>query len=211
MLGMVIAPHGKVPNSFPYGIQYSYGGDGTYMCPYDPYYNQRGEIGFYHDTQLGMPAIGLLEKFRRNRAAKAIRKQRGMRGLGSSVPGDIELAPTYGYTPHMTGWVHFKEGFYQNPWVSPDGWRPSPLSGLGCPGSCPSYAMHGLAQIPTNAPIDPEVASVLKAMNDHNQKVFTLSIITTLAVAVSAIVTTIRNTKALREESRLLKRELAVK
>ena len=98
MLGFVVAPLGqKVDGQFPYGIQYTYGGDGSYLCPYDPQWNQNGEAGFYHDTRLG--------------------------GLHGGIPTDAELGPVYGYTPTVGGWVNAKEGFFPAPWRVPGGWN----------------------------------------------------------------------------------------
>lgn len=112
MLGFIVAPLGtKVEGQYPTGIQYSYGGSGTYLCPPDPQYYHRGEAGLYYDTSLG--------------------------GLGA-IPTDAELARNYGYTPVTSGWVNAKEGYFPSPWVPPGGWNaagafgPQPsLSGLG--------------------------------------------------------------------------------
>ncbi len=228
MLGIVLAPYGQVPGAYPYGIAYSYGGNGTFMCPDDPYQNQRGEPGFYTDTQLGLlvhsPPVGLFKRIAtmfksrrqlsgvseydvRQQTVQSLRTLKpALKGLGSSIPSDMALAPSYGYLPHMTGWVDSKQGMVQNPWIPPNEWRPAPLSGLGCAG-CAGPQMRGLGDA-TVTPVDPQVATVLQAMNDHNQKIFTLTVITTVAVAVSAIVATVRNSAALKKEQKLLKREL---
>lgn len=224
-LGIVLAPYNRVPGAFPYGVGYSYGGNGTFLCPEDPQHNQNGEPGFYADTQLGSatpeyafvqnmvsavknlvaarPRIaqsqGWLSKFKSRQAlgiptpewVVTSGSHPSLRGLGSSVPGDLELYNTYSYAPHMTGWVVNKDGFVQTPWNPPNGWRSSPLSGLA--GPAPQ-----LMDIP-QANIDPNVAKVLQAMNDQNAKMFTLSIITTLAVALSAVVSIVRNTRELRK------------
>lgn len=224
MLGITLAPYGKIDGSFPYEIGYSYGGNGQFMCPYDPYYNQRGEVGLYHDTQLGSAAPeyatllasiaatirDAMVKQGQTRGGMISRARKGgstagsgrrLAGLGSSIPSDMELEATYGYVPHMTGWItSSNQGFVQTSWIPPNGWRPSPLSG-------PSNQLRDIP--PSN--IDPEVAKVLAAMNAQNAKMFTLSVVTTLAIAVSAIIQVIRNTKALKQEHALLKRELATK
>jgi hypothetical protein len=98
MLGFVVAPLGqKVAGQFPYGIQYAYGGEGNYLCPDDPQWNQRGEAGFFYDTRLG--------------------------GLAGGIPTDAELGPVYGYTPNVGGWVNAAEGFFPAPWRVPGGWN----------------------------------------------------------------------------------------
>ena len=203
MLGITLAPYGQVPGAFPYGVGYSYGGNGTFMCPDDPYQYQRGEAGFYSDTQLGLPIIpppqGLLQRIATMWHARKVKKQ-----LGWSNPPDMAYQATYGFVPQMSGWITTKEGFVQSPWVPPNGWQPAPRQLSGC-SNCAGPQLRGLNDIPTDANVDPEVARVLSAMNDHNQKVFTLSIVTTLAVAVSAIVSIARNTRELRKESKLIR------
>lgn len=148
MLGIILAPFGKIPGAYPSEIGYSYGGNGTYLCPDDPFYNTRGEIGFYHDTQLGRPirsdvlspnsifipnqpgvkGLGFFGRMRARRVAKALHglgshqaMQIALNGLGS-VPSDFELAPTYGWVPMIDGWVQAREGFQVGSWVPPNGW-----------------------------------------------------------------------------------------
>lgn len=228
MLGITLAPYGQVPGAFPYGVGYSYGGDGTYMCPEDPFHYTRGEAGFYSDTQLGAAATeyspmnaimslmpravqnqGLISKIKARSALKGTRRTRahaaccencacGYTGgcpgcpdtvaiastrpstmLGSSIPGDFDLQPTYGFVPQMSGWVSSKSGPVQSPWTPPNGWRPSPLSGLG-------------------DAVNSDAAAILSEMQQQNRKMFTLSVLTTLAVGVSAVVAVIRNAKAIK-------------
>ena len=49
-------------------------------CPRDPYHYQRGEAGYFHDSQLG------------------------------EVPNDFELSTAYGYTPVNEGWTQTNQG-----------------------------------------------------------------------------------------------------
>ncbi len=49
-------------------------------CPRDPYHYQRGEAGYFHDSQLG------------------------------EVPSDFELSTVYGYTPVNEGWTQTNQG-----------------------------------------------------------------------------------------------------
>jgi hypothetical protein len=98
MLGFIPAPMGqKVPGQYPNQIQYSYGGDGHYLCPPDPRFNQHGEIGMYYDTPLG----------------------------GPQIPTDAELATVYGRTPVASAWITAKEGYFPSPWRPPGGWNPA--------------------------------------------------------------------------------------
>jgi hypothetical protein len=219
---MILAPYGKIPGAYPSEIGYSYGGDGTFLCPDDPYYNQRGEIGFYHDTQLGTPITewsvvapilstlrSILPKVNAsNRGYFANRRlQRsgamrglGLAGLGRTIPTDFDWAPTYGYVPQMDGFVYAKEGFHPGSWIPPNGYDPA--GGFGPPG----FQGPNLSDIPA-APIDPNVANVLAAMNEQNSKMFTLSLLTTLAIGISAIITITRNAKAMRAEAKASNRE----
>jgi hypothetical protein len=89
------------------------GGQGGYLGPARPYpttdrfFNTRGEVGWYYDTQLG------------------------------AIPTDAELAKTYQcYTPVNSGWINAKEGFITGPWRfgwDPAGQYgpPTSLTGLG--------------------------------------------------------------------------------
>ena len=95
MLGFIVAPFGQIPGAYPSPIAYSYGGNGKYLCPADPQFNQRGEHGFYYDTPLG------------------------------AIPTDAELSKNYGYTPVTSGWVTAKEGYFPSPWNPPNGWNPA--------------------------------------------------------------------------------------
>ena len=211
---MILAPYGKVPGAYPSEIGYSYGGNGTFLCPHDPYYNQRGEVGFYHDTQLGSTAeyntlLASLANIINSALPKAShgvfgkKRYRGVNGLGRSLVTDFDLYPTYGYVPQMDGFVQFKEGDHPGSWIPPNGYDPAGVYGPPTfqPGT--GSQLQGpsdLADIPP-ANIDPEVAKVLQAMTDQNAKMFTLSLVTTIAIGISAIITIIRNSKALRQEA----------
>jgi hypothetical protein len=93
MLGFIVAPFGKIPGAFPSPIAYSYGGNGKFLTPEDPQFNENGEPGLYSDTPLG------------------------------AIPTDAELATNYGYTPVTSGWVAAKEGYFPAPWEPPNGWN----------------------------------------------------------------------------------------
>ena len=103
MLGFIPVPLGQeVDGQPPSEIAMAYGGSGTYLCPPDPQFNTRGEIGYYYDTQLGGPAI----------------------------PTDAELASVYGHTPVAAGWISSPNGdgtttYWPAPWRVPGGWNPA--------------------------------------------------------------------------------------
>lgn len=201
-LGIILTPYGKIPGAYPSEIAYSYGGDGTFLCPEDPFYNTRGEIGSYHDTQLGAPTVeytpipvllpipvpkGLLTRWMESRRIK-----KALNGLGHSVPTDFEIAPYYGYTPDTDGWVVAKEGFNPGSWIPPNGY--SPAGAYGPPMAPATYSYPG----PLGDTAQPTPADLIATLNEHNQKIFTLSIISTAAVAVSAILAAWRTSKQLR-------------
>lgn len=188
-LGIILAPYGQIPGAYPSEIGYSYGGDGTFLCPDDPFYNTRGEIGFYHDTQLGrLPTPkGLLARWREARRVKKV-----LNGLGRSTPSDFEIAPYYAYTPDMDGWVVAKEGFQPGSWIPPNGWNPA--GAFGPPMAPPTYSYPG----PLGGLGDASTDALIATLNEHNAKIFTLSIITTIAVATSAILAAYRTSKQLK-------------
>ncbi len=215
-LGIILTPYGQIPNAYPSEIGYSYGGNGTFLCPHDPTHNERGEAGMYYDTQLGAargnenqqaPRAGY---FARKRAARIARKLAGL-GLGHSNPNDFDLTPYYGYTPVMDGWVEAREGFNPGSWIPPDGYSASGKYGPQMvPRALAGFGDAVLPISPVQAPPSqqPTPADLIAALQEHNQKIFTLSIISTIAIAISAAINTYRNSKLIRQETRLLKQKL---
>lgn len=242
VLGIILSPYGQIPGAYPNEIAYSYGGDGTFLCPDDPYYNTRGEPGFYHDTQLGTiteiltPTLTLLNTrdpapqpkrqpirsgggptlkgpgfFARLRA-KRVRKALHGLGLGS-IPTDFDLAPTYGWVPMIDGWVAAKEGFQPGRWVPPNGWQPA---GIYSPQLVPRV-LNGLGDgaqitVPTptisaspeaQAAADAAAASINMTLQEHQDRMFKLTIISTTIVGLSALIATIRTWKQLKRDEKL--------
>lgn len=231
-LGIILTPYGQIPGAFPSEIGYSYGGNGTFLCPHDPNHNERGEPGMYYDTQLGAPAVEYpvgpttipqakrggdttqaphMGYFARMRAARIAKKLQGL-GLGHSNPNDFDLTPYYGYTPVSDGWVEAREGFNPGTWIPPNGYS---ASGSYGPQMVPrALAGFGDAVLPAS-PVQPSpnqqptAADLINTLNEHNQKIFTLSIISTIAIALSAAINTYRNSKLLKQETRLLRQAAA--
>lgn len=219
-LGIKLTPQGQIPGAPPFEVGYSYGGDGTYLCPDDPFHNTRGEQGFYHDTQLGRAGggkPGFFERMRQRRIAKKL-------GLGRSVPTDFDLAPTYGWVPFNDGFVAAKEGFQPGTWIPPNGWNPAGAYG---PQMVPrdrswtsnpepsTRAMPGFRDAATDAAVnaDPTLVALLtslQAQQDRNQKLFWLSLLSTSAIVLSSVVTMIRNANLIKQERRLLDEEEAI-
>lgn len=192
-LGIVLAPYGQIPGAFPSAINYSTGGNGTFLCPNDPQFNQRGESGYYYDTQLG--AVVKPGLFTRLRFKRAMRKL----GLGQ-IPTDAELATVRGYMPVESGWVATAnpKASIPGPWFPPSG---APQGGYPMP-----IALGDAAPMtPVTPPIIPSTTSVedvMMALSAHNDRVFSLALISTTAAAVSALITVFRTIKLIREDAR---------
>jgi hypothetical protein len=210
-LGLVLTPYGQIPGAPPWEIGYSYGGDGTFLCPDDPYQNQRGEAGFYHDSQLGGPpfkpksliAAGIAPQPHLPQLSKLAQRRvrRALNGLGRAIPTDFDLAPTYGYVPMMDGWVAAKEGFQPGGWIPPNAYNPAGAYGAG-------LVPRGLGDaVPTDVPSQAALVDVIASMQQRNNKLFVVSLISAAAVTISAIVTTIRNAHLIKQERRLLAEE----
>jgi hypothetical protein len=157
---MILHPSGWVPGSFPSEINRSHGGGGTYLCPHDPYQYQRGEAGFYHDTQMG-----------------------GHLGY-QTIPTDNEIFSDRAAGGYAYGWIAARDpqGRMMNvpgPWVPPDG-------------RSPGY----------NAPISfgDAATDLVAEQQAHNRRMFQLSMISTIAVAASALLAIFRTGSLIRED-----------
>lgn len=198
MLRSVFAPYGKIPGGWPYGITQSRGPNGTYEQPYDPQYNSHGEAGYYVDTQLGKP--GLIQRWRMRRRRKAL----------GAIPTDFEMAQQMGYTPVTSGWIDSRQGFITPPWLPssgpPAGVPIQPNDGGGGPSSpfsmrfySPEYARDPRWNTTTLG--EPATTEDLVAqLNNHNDRVFALALVSTTAVAVSAIITVFRTLRLIRKD-----------
>ena len=71
---MILTPKGLAPQ-----INRTASTSGN-ACPADPYHYQRGEAGYFHDSQLG------------------------------EAPDDFDLSSAYGYTPVNEGWTRTNQG-----------------------------------------------------------------------------------------------------
>lgn len=178
-LGVILMPNGYVPGTWNTEIAQTRGGNGTFLQPFDPYYNQRGERGWYYDTQLGqMRRAGLLQRLF------------GGKQLGK-IPTDAEVAKQYScYTPVKAGWINAQEPnrYIPPPWRF--GWDPAGPYG-------PQTSLSGSGPMGETTALD-----VLHAQTEHNRRIFMLTLVSTAAVATSALIAAYRS-------SRLLRRELA--
>jgi hypothetical protein len=196
-LGVILAPFGKIPGAWPTGITQSYGAASQYVQPFDPQYNMRGEAGFYHDTHLGAPKLSWWQRFKMKRA---------LRGLGA-IPTDFEIGSMYNYQPVMSSWIASDQGYITPPWNPPSGQPPGgyplpiqPNDGGGKlnPGLL-EYDMGfaGLRGLRDDA-APATVEDVLATMQAHNDRVFALTLVSTTAVAVSAMITIFRTLRLIR-------------
>lgn len=185
-LGVVLAPYGQNPDgtSPPYGVSYSGVNRHQTYGPHDPQFNTRATPGMYYDTPLGKPKrMGWIKRLKLNH-------QRRLMGLGD-IPTDAELAHNYGYTPVQSGWIATVDHRYvTGPWVPPNGQDYS--------GNPPPIALSGLGQDVTSAPNS--VDDVIATMNAHNDRIFALTLVSTTAVAVSAMITIFRSLRLIRED-----------
>lgn len=172
-LGVVLTPYGNIPGSYPAAITHSYRGATSWAQPFDPQFYARGETGYYYDTELGSPGkrIGL--------------------GLGA-IPTDFDLAKRYGFLPVGAGWTVTKQGYQPGGWLPPDG---------GYPGQPPAtrlavVPLSGLGGVPAQQPATAD--DVLALMAQHNDRVFALTLVSTSAVAISALITIFRTLKLIK-------------
>lgn len=222
MLRSVFAPYGKIPGAWPTGITQSYGGNGTFLKPYDAQYNQRGEVGYYHDTPLGENLTWRqkmqIKRFYKN-AAKAAKARRSSSPFLGAIPTDFELAATQNYTPVASGWIATQEGYLTEPWLPPNGYLPAgwqspvqPNDGGGqavnpmslrfydpnVNGNSPDWntPFNGLKGLRDGTPAT--VEDVVAEMNRHNDRVFAMTLISTTAVAVSSIIAIFRTLRLIK-------------
>lgn len=170
---MILTPYGYQPGSYPSEVVGSIGPNGTYLCPKDPQYNQTGEDGFYHDTHLGGDG-----------APQVI-------SMGPH-PSDFAVAQSYRYTPNSRGWVATKDGYIQGPY-----YPTAPLApALGLP----------MAPVNLSDALIPETPDEIRAAAERDAKrkelTFKLSLITTAAVGISALIAIVRTSAGLRDDIR---------
>lgn len=199
-LGVILTPYGA--NS-PYGwyaeIAQARGGNGTYLSSYpagyprrDRFFHERGEPGFYYDTQLGSwkepkTKVGATVKAWIQSWFKPADAAPGTPMLpqgDGATPTDAELATnTVCYTPVESGWINTQNGFVPGTWRF--GWNPAGKYG-------PPSSLTGLGEA--------TATDVLAAMQAHNDRMFKLAIVSTAAVSISAMFTLWTRWKRLNRE-----------
>jgi hypothetical protein len=188
---MILAPYGQIPGSFPNEIGYAYGGSGTFLCEQDPQFHQNGEYGMYYDTPLGRtnvrPSAG--QRFKNWMLGRKTKSK----GLGS-IPTDAELATIYGYTPVNSGWIASNQGYVTGPWVPPNGYRPAGQFG-------PPTSLNGFGDgvLPPAITQPASATDVLMVLNEHNQKMFTLTVVSTIVAGLAAMLAIYRTSKSIKE------------
>lgn len=193
-LGIVLTSYGQNPDgtSPPFTVNYASVNRHNNLCPPDPQFNTRGEQGMYYDTPLG--GFGQ-SKLGRKIARWKINHTRRLMGLGD-IPTDAELARVRGYTPVQSGWINTADHrFVTGPWIPPNG---QDYSGTPAP-----IALHGLRGLRDDAaaalPLAP-TDQLIATMNAHNDRIFALTLVSTAAVAVSAMITIFRTLKLISKE-----------
>ncbi len=161
MLGVILQP-------FP-EIAQARGGQGNYLEPFDPYFNQRGERGWYYDTQLG------------------------------AIPTDAELATNYGYTPVASGWINSKDqGYVTGPWRF--GWDPAGAYG-------PPSSLNGLGADALPVSAADAAASAVMALQENQARAFKLMIVSTSAIALSALLAAWKTARDIRKDAKKIHRD----
>jgi hypothetical protein len=113
----------------------------------------------------------------------------GLRGLGA-VPGDMALAKRYGFLPVNSGWTVTQQGYQPGGWLPPDGGYAGQPQALRMP-----LVPRGLGEVQPATAED-----VLAVMAAHNDRVFALTLVSTAAVAVSALLGLFRTLKLIKED-----------
>jgi hypothetical protein len=217
MLRSVFAPYGKIPGGWPTGITQTRGPNGEYLQPFDPQYNTRDQAGYYHDTPLGEP----LNFWQKRKLKKIYARMRADAQAGrvsspflGAIPTDFEMAAQMGYTPVTSGWIASQQGYITPPWLPPNGYDRAgymppvqPNDGGGRPMSpfamqfySPEYARDPRWNTTLGDGTPATVENVVEQMNAHNDRVFALALVSTTAVAVSAIITVFRTLRLIRKD-----------
>lgn len=167
-LGVVLTPYGHIPGSFPTGTTFSSKGATSWAAPFDPQFYARGEAGYYYDTPLG-----------------------GLRG----APTDFELARRTGYLPVNSGWTVTNRGYQPGNWLPPAGGYPGQPMATRYP-----LVPRGLGELPAPmaSPQPATAEDVLAVMAAHNDRVFALTLVSTAAVTISAMITIFRTLKLIK-------------
>lgn len=218
MLGIVLTPFGRVQDGYPFQIDGSGPDYRPHLKPFDPYYQQRGEAGFYSDTPLGQ--IGLGNQMGHGQQQVAVSPfptsgpqvrpmspqgnytrlthvhaaaQRALGGSLGAIPTDAELARNLCYTPVHSGWIRTATGFVAPPWTP--GYGPGPglgrAPGLGAevaPGTFPSAS----AQLPAG------IARIEES--PWPRRMFYLSLLSTVAVVTVSAVNLYRSVHGIRRD-----------
>lgn len=156
---------------------------------------------------------GFLE---RRRIRRTLRELGRAGGLGA-IPTDFELATVRGYLPVESGWVPTAQGYVTGGWSPPHGVNPAgpvPIAPRGdgrvtsgVAGLRGAFLGQGAEAVATDengnasGPLMPGATTeeVMTALQAHNDRLFALAIVSTAAVAVSALIGLFRTLKLIRE------------
>lgn len=218
-LGVVLTPYGKVPGAYPWEINKSAQGSTTFLCEMDPYYFQRGEYGFFHDTPFGAANGHKKTLFQRLKQAVGIPSKNGL----GAVPTDAEIGKYYynWYTPVQSAWIYAidPKRYIPPPWVPPDNWRTASPYGPQTAFAGTHVALLGDApMVPSEAPEQPTVSTpatpaiaqqkaasaqdVVTILNEYHRKQFWLSAVATMAGVGASAFAIFRTLKGIQDDSR---------
>lgn len=173
-LGVILTPYGHTPGYPPAGITRSVRGATRWLGPFDPQHYTRDDTGYYYDTPLG------------------------------NIPTDFELAKREGFLPVASGWVTTQQGYQTGGWLPPKGWYPGQPQAVRIPLQ-PLGLTRGLGEaLPPVPQTSPPVTAedVLAVIAAHNERVFALTFVSTMAVAISALIGLFRTLKLIKEDRR---------
>jgi hypothetical protein len=116
--------------------------------------------------------------------------------LGGS-PTDFELARRRGYLPVASGWTTTRQGYQPGGWLPPDGGYPGQPQAT----RYPMVPLNGLG----GDIVEPGPATandVMAIMAAHNDRVFALGLVSTVAVTISALLGLFRTLKLIHDDAR---------
>lgn len=138
----------------------------------------------------------------------------------SGFPTDFQLATRRQYLPVESGWIPLKDNkiLTSGPWIPPSGqgghYDPRfPVPVISVPtndvvGAAGVSGLRGLRDASTAPPVTASVPGsstnvddVIGVMTEHNDRAFSLALVSTTAVAVSALLGVFRTLKLIREDS----------
>ncbi len=108
------------------------------------------------------------------------------------APTDFELSRRIGYQPVASGWTVTQQGYQPGGWLPPDGGYPGQPMATRYP-----VVPRGLGDLVPQPPASAD--DVLVVMAAHNDRIFALTLVSTVAVTVSAMIGVFRTLKLIKD------------